>query len=70
MSLDEFEVVCRKLVEEYSSGQLTFECDILNAFAGILEAFEKTTDQDFFWGLPTALLDSALSWPFENGRTR
>jgi len=43
MSTEEFEVVYRKLVEEYSSQQLSFEGDIFNAFAGILEAFEKTT---------------------------
>ncbi|KAN0120369.1 HET domain containing protein [Hyaloscypha variabilis] len=70
MTLDEFEQTYRKLVEEYSSRQLSRESDSLNAFAGILEAFEKTTGQKFFWGLPVALLSSALSWPCENGLTR
>jgi hypothetical protein len=69
MNLDEFEEVYRKLVEEYSSQQLSFKSDSLNAFAEILKAFEKTTDQKFFWGLPVALLGIALSWPCEDGRT-
>jgi hypothetical protein len=70
MTLDEFEQKYRKLVEEYSSRQMSCESDSLNAFARILEAFEKTTGQKFFWGLPAALLGSALSWPCENGLTR
>lgn len=67
-NLDDFEEIYRKLVEEYSLRHLSFESDGLNAFAGILEAFEKTTRQKFFWGLPAALLGSALSWPSERGR--
>lgn len=67
--LDDFEEIYRKLVEEYSLRSLSFESDGLNAFAGILEALEETTGQKFLWGLPAALLGTALSWPCETGRT-
>ena len=44
------------LVEKYSSRELTFESDALNAFAGIMRTFEPSVCH--FWGLPIVTDDA------------
>ena len=58
-----FERTYRKLVDEYSVRTLTKLSDGLDAFAGILNHFERQAGQEFLWGLPTAFLSTALTWP-------
>lgn len=53
----------RQLVEEYSQRTLTFESDGLDAFKGIIGAFERVSGLQFLWGLPTMYLGAALTWP-------
>ncbi|PGH14412.1 hypothetical protein AJ79_03055 [Helicocarpus griseus UAMH5409] len=36
--------------------------DGLNAFRGIIRAFERSMGEEFFWGMPAAFLESALAW--------
>lgn len=57
-----FERIYRKLVQEYSQRMLTYESDGLDAFKGILNAFETDAGQRFLWALPTSLLGNALTW--------
>lgn len=68
--LDDFERIYRNLVEEFSRRQLTNESDGLDAFAGVLRALERCTLYTFRWGLPAALLGTALSWPCESSGVR
>jgi hypothetical protein len=53
----------RQLVEVYSQRNLTQESDGLDAFRGILSAFEHHSAMEFFWALPTKYLGAALTWP-------
>jgi hypothetical protein len=53
----------RQLVETYSQRSLTYESDGLDAFAGILAAFERAAGLQFLWGLPVIYLGVALTWP-------
>jgi hypothetical protein len=53
----------RVLVERYSERAMTQQSDGLNAFSGILEKLQRLTGYQFFWGLPTIFLGTALSWP-------
>jgi hypothetical protein len=53
----------RHLVEVYSQRTLTFERDGLDAFQGIIGAFERVSGLQFLWGLPTMYLGAALTWP-------
>jgi len=53
----------RQLVEAYSQRTLTYESDGLDAFKGILGAFERVFGLEFHWGLPTMYLGAALTWP-------
>ncbi|KAK5087299.1 hypothetical protein LTR70_007242 [Exophiala xenobiotica] len=60
------------LVEEYSCRAMTNERGGLNAFSGIIRAFESTRHEQFYWGLSCAYLESALAWghPFEHKLNR
>lgn len=60
-----FESIYRKLVERYCERTLTSGSDGLDAFAGILNAFERQARQTFLWALPVAFLGTALLWPCE-----
>ncbi|KAK3393509.1 heterokaryon incompatibility protein-domain-containing protein [Podospora didyma] len=50
------------LVESYTSRNLTFPSDILNAFAGITSAMERQYDTHFVSGMPLRELSKALLW--------
>lgn len=57
-----FDHYYRVLLEEYSARALTFPRDRLNAFSGIIRAFERSMGLKFFWGMPTSFVESALAW--------
>jgi hypothetical protein len=48
-------------VQEYTRRNLTFETDIVNAFAGIMAAI----DDKFFWGIPYSRFGQFLAWTVE-----
>ena len=50
------------VVQNFSTRQIAFEWDLLNAFAGIMSYFEPRFQSDFLFGLPTSELDLALLW--------
>ena len=52
----------RTLLAEYSTRSLSFDSDGLNAFSGVIRAFERSTGEMFFWGMPTGFLESAVAW--------
>ncbi|MCJ1334478.1 hypothetical protein MMC10_011190 [Thelotrema lepadinum] len=51
-----------KSIEQYTHRQLSFQSDILNAFAGLGQIFATCFQCRPFFGLPEALLDLALFW--------
>lgn len=51
-----------KLMEEYSSKDLTYSCDVLQACAGILQALSKHTSWTFVQGMPLQALELSLLW--------
>ncbi|OGM48291.1 hypothetical protein ABOM_002217 [Aspergillus bombycis] len=57
-----FDHFYRVLLEDYSGRALSFDSDGLNAFLGIIHALERSIGETFFWGMPTAFLESALAW--------
>jgi hypothetical protein len=61
-----FDHFYRVLLEDYSGRFLTLDSDGLNAFLGIIRALEGTMGETFFWGMPTAFLESALAWGHRN----
>ncbi|PGH30777.1 hypothetical protein GX50_06451 [[Emmonsia] crescens] len=65
-----FDHFYRVLLEEYSGRALTFDHDGLNAFRGIIRAFERSMGEGFFWGMPTAFLESALAWGHRSHKLR
>ncbi len=52
----------RHVVEAYSSRQLRFVSDILDAFEGIAARFHPIFRSDCVFGLPWSELDSQLLW--------
>ncbi len=50
------------LVHNYYRRHLSFESDILNAFAGIAQALSELYRDEFIWGLPRARFTYALLW--------
>ncbi|KAF7596996.1 hypothetical protein BBP40_011362 [Aspergillus hancockii] len=61
-----FDHFYRVLLEDYSGRSLSFDSDGLNAFLGIIRALEGSMGETFFWGMPTAFLESALAWGHQN----
>lgn len=57
-----FDHFYRTVLEEYSGRSLTYDSDALNAFSGIIRAFERSAGQPFFWGMPTGFMESTLAW--------
>jgi hypothetical protein len=53
-------------VADYTSRNLTFGSDILNAFAGIGNHFEAATGKLLFYGLPERYFAQALLWDHDN----
>ncbi|KAI8626331.1 heterokaryon incompatibility protein-domain-containing protein [Xylariaceae sp. FL1651] len=49
-------------VEKYTTRQLSFPDDILNAFTGIIQEYSRTHHTEFCWGLPKGDFTSALLW--------
>lgn len=50
------------LAGSYSLKLFTFECDVLDAFDGIMTAFEKRFDWTFYYGLPAEAFEYAPLW--------
>lgn len=72
--VERFELKYRKLVTAYASRLFRYESNGLDGFSGILSAFERGTQQHFWWGLPTFFLGNAMTWTVEmedvRGQTR
>ena len=60
----------RRVVEAYTSRQLSFASDILHAFEGIAAGFRPLFRSDFVFGLPRSELDSQLLWQPSGPSTR
>ena len=60
----------RRVVEAYTSRQLSFASDMLNAFEGIATGFLPLFRSDFVFGLPRSELDSQLLWQPSGPSTR
>ncbi|KAE8149932.1 heterokaryon incompatibility protein-domain-containing protein [Aspergillus avenaceus] len=65
-----FDHFYRVLLEDYSGRSLSFDSDGLNAFLGVIGAFERSLGECFFWGMPTAYLESAIAWGHQNHQLR
>jgi Heterokaryon incompatibility protein (HET) len=65
---DRFDNTYRDLVEVFSSRDLSFQGDGLDAFAGVLNALERSTGQSFFWALPTSFFSNGLRWIVDKRR--
>jgi hypothetical protein len=52
----------RTIVEDYTKRQLTFDSDVLVAFTGIMERFNKRSRLSFIYGLPQRFFLQALMW--------
>ena len=51
------------LTNLYNYRQMTYQCDALNAFSGIVQYLKEVAyPQGFFWGLPLEDFNWALSW--------
>jgi hypothetical protein len=64
---DEFWRTYTQLVRQYSSRSLSYNVDILHAFAGIITVLNRHTPSDFAQGLPLRFVDVALFW-YQRGR--
>ncbi|PQE22829.1 Heterokaryon incompatibility protein [Rutstroemia sp. NJR-2017a BBW] len=49
-------------VRAYSSRQLSYASDALNAFAGVIRALSLLSKDEFIWGLPKSNFADALLW--------
>lgn len=52
----------RLAVEEYTSRDISFESDILNAFTGIMNIYRTHGNLEFSYGLPTKHFMQFLTW--------
>ena len=52
----------KDLVEAFSTREMTYPCDSLNAFAGVLNVLEASFSGGFLFGLPEICFDTALLW--------
>jgi hypothetical protein len=59
---EEFWKAYTQLVRQYSSRSLSYNVDILHAFAGIIAAFYRHIHAHFIQGLPLRFADHALFW--------
>ncbi|GME36487.1 hypothetical protein MMC22_011993 [Neofusicoccum parvum] len=50
------------LVHHYSTRQLSYDGDVLNAFTGVSKVLSTMLETTFHWGLPVSLFDWALLW--------
>ena len=51
-----------RAIEEYTHREISYESDVLNAFAGLLHIFSRFFRCKTLLGLPESLLDIALLW--------
>ena len=51
-----------KAIEEYTHREISYQSDVLNAFAGLLHIFSRFFRCKTLLGLPESLLDVALLW--------
>ena len=51
-----------RVIEEYTHREISYESDVLNAFAGLLHIFSRFFRCKTLFGLPESLLDVALLW--------
>lgn len=51
-----------RVIEEYTHREISYESDVLNAFAGLLHIFSRFFRCKTLLGLPESLLDVALLW--------
>ena len=51
-----------KMIEQYTHREMSYQSDILNAFAGLLHIFSLCFKCSTFFGLPESLLDISLLW--------
>jgi hypothetical protein len=58
------------LVSEYTEKKMGFPSDVINAFTAILSAMEEMFAWEFWQGLPTQHIDTALLWTPVNRITR
>ncbi|KAH7400620.1 heterokaryon incompatibility protein-domain-containing protein [Phaeosphaeria sp. MPI-PUGE-AT-0046c] len=56
----------RSLLEDYTARDLTYPCDSLDAFEGVLDMFRSSFPGDFHFGLPEVCFDIALLWQPQN----
>lgn len=52
----------RRLVENYSKRTLSFPCDSISAFSGVLTTLRNSFPGGFLFGLPESYFDVALLW--------
>ena len=52
----------RTVLKDYSGRSLSFQSDALNAFSGIIRAFERSAGHSFIWGMPSGFLESTMAW--------
>jgi hypothetical protein len=52
------------LISEYTSRELSYPSDILNAFSGLATVLAKSLNGDFIYGLPEVVFDLSLLWTF------
>ena len=57
-------------VEEYTTRELTYQEDILDAFNSILSRLSELHDLKYCWGLPTSFFRAALCWEKQGVLTR
>ncbi|KAK8127181.1 heterokaryon incompatibility [Apiospora sp. TS-2023a] len=53
------------LAEEYFSRRLTYDCDAVNALAGIISVISRLSPGGLVWGLPAYYFDIFLLWDIE-----
>ena len=51
-----------RAIEEYTHREISYQSDVLNAFAGLLHIFSRFFRSKTLFGLPENLLDVALLW--------
>ena len=60
----------RQLVREYLRKTMTYAADSLRAFAGVMTALSKGTEQQILWGIPEKFFSRALEWQAQSAQQR
>ncbi|KAF8548636.1 HET-domain-containing protein [Imleria badia] len=64
MEPGEYRTLYTALLFSYRQRRLTFQTDLLNAFAGISEVLATAHDDGCIWGLPLSQFSYAMTWHF------